>query len=100
MSQLAAKAIISQIEVMDNVFGLFYEVPTTYFSDYANTGEEIGEKLEQSEVPDDILDLILQRKGMKMEKKFAEADEIRDTLRKEGFWVKDVVNGGFEVWKL
>lgn len=66
----------------DRVLGLDLENSKKYL--------EEGQKLE---LPDDIAELLEQRKQARTEKNWALSDQIRDTLREKGYIVKDTKDG-------
>ena len=74
---------------MDQVFGIYYEVPEVDGED-ANgaTNEEEG-----GTIPDDVMDLVLQRTAAKDAKDWELADSLRAKITELGFAVKDVKGG-------
>ena len=48
---------------------------------------------EKQEIPQEILDLIEQRKIARQNKEWAKSDEIRDLIKSKGFEIKDTKNG-------
>ena len=48
---------------------------------------------EKEEIPQDILDLVEQRKIARENKDWAKSDEIRDLINQKGYLVKDTKNG-------
>lgn len=78
-------AILQAIDKMDKVFGIFYQVPMT---------EEEQTKEEESEIiPDEVLDLVVQRTEAKDGKDWELADSLRARILELGFTVKDVKGG-------
>lgn len=56
-------------------------------------GIDITKKKEQKEIPQEILDLMEQRKTARLEKNWAESDRIRDLITEKGYSVKDTKDG-------
>ncbi|KAL7449781.1 hypothetical protein ACHAWC_002758 [Mediolabrus comicus] len=75
---------------MDQVFGIYYEVPEVEGEDNADgaTDEEEG-----GTIPDDVMDLVLQRTAAKDAKDWELADSLRAKITELGFTVKDVKGG-------
>lgn len=73
------------LEKMDQVFGIFYEVPLTNDEEKAAEEEEV--------VPDEVLDLVSQRSAAKEAKDWELADSLRNRITELGFVVKDVKGG-------
>ena len=75
---------------MDQVFGIYYEVPEVDGKDNADdvTNEEGG-----TTIPDDVMDLVLQRTAAKDAKDWELADSLRAKITELGFAVKDVKGG-------
>jgi len=48
---------------------------------------------EKSEIPNNVLSLALHRYDLRRNKKFKEADLVRDELKKSGYYVDDKDNG-------
>ena len=48
---------------------------------------------EKEEIPQEILDLVEQRKAARENKDWAKSDEIRDLINQKGYIVKDTKNG-------
>ncbi len=48
---------------------------------------------EKEEIPQDILDLVEQRKIARENKDWAKSDELRDLINQKGYLVKDTKNG-------
>ena len=51
------------------------------------------ENTEKEEIPQDILDLVEQRKIARENKDWAKSDELRDLINQKGYLVKDTKNG-------
>ena len=79
---------------MDEVFGIFYEVPMTK--------EEEQEESEPKDLttPDEVLELVVQRTNAKEAKDWELADSLRARITELGFAVKDVKGGDPIVTKL
>lgn len=56
-------------------------------------GIKIDKEKEQEQIPQEILDLVEQRKKARVEKNWAESDRIRDLISEKGYTVKDTKNG-------
>ncbi|MCQ2460447.1 MAG: cysteine--tRNA ligase, partial [Ruminococcus sp.] len=63
--------------------------------DLTATAEKTAEKAEadKPQIPDEILELVEQRKNARKEKNFALADEIRDKIAQLGYEVKETRQG-------
>ena len=79
------RAIDEAMTQMDQVFGIFYEVP--------GFEEEESRDDAESQVPDHVLELVSKRTEAKESKDFALADSLRDQLQDLGYTVKDVKGG-------
>lgn len=62
-------------------------------------GIKIAEKKEEQQIPQEVLDLVEQRKVARNEKNWAESDRLRDLIIEKGYNVKDTKEG-VEVSKL
>ena len=58
-----------------------------------------AEKKEEQQIPQEVLDLVEQRKVARSEKNWAESDRLRDLIIEKGYNVKDTKEG-VEVSKL
>ena len=80
---------------MDQVFGIYYEVPQLQgekgTADGANGSSEEGK--EDGAIPDDVMDLVVQRTAAKDAKDWELADSLRVKITELGFAVKDVKGG-------
>merc|ERR1712157_684867 len=85
------KRVLDALKKMDEVFGIYYDVPVVNGHDSAN-GEDGGEE-NGLVVPDTVLDLISQRSAAKDAKDWELADSLRSKITKLGFAVKDVKGG-------
>ena len=56
-------------------------------------GIKITEKKEEEKIPQEILDLVEQRKTARVEKNWAEADRLRDLIAEKGYSVNDTKDG-------
>ena len=56
-------------------------------------GIKITEKEEQEAIPEEILELVEQRKKARQEKNWAESDRLRDLIYEKGYAVKDTKEG-------
>ena len=56
-------------------------------------GIKIDKEKEQEQIPQEILDLVEQRKKAREEKNWTESDRIRDLISEKGYTVKDTKNG-------
>ena len=56
-------------------------------------GIKITEKKEQETIPEEILELVEQRKKARQEKNWAESDRLRDLISEKGYSVKDTKDG-------
>ncbi len=56
-------------------------------------GLQIDKRTEKEEIPEEILELVEQRKLARQERDYAKSDEIRDALKEKGYEVKDTKDG-------
>lgn len=56
-------------------------------------GLKINQKEEIKEIPQEILDLVEQRKQARIEKNWSESDRLRDLIKEKGYTVKDTKDG-------
>ena len=56
-------------------------------------GLKITEKKEEQQIPQEILDLVEQRKVARNEKNWAESDRLRDLIKENGYNIKDTKDG-------
>ena len=56
-------------------------------------GIKIAEKKQEKEIPQEILELVEQRKQARAEKNWAESDRIRDLITEKGYSIKDTKDG-------
>jgi len=85
------KCVLGALNKMDQVFGIYYDVPAVNGED-STSGDDGGEESEVS-VPDDVLELISQRSAAKNAKDWELADSLRSKIAELGFAVKDVKDG-------
>lgn len=84
------------LDRMDKVFGIYYEVP----KEKGKESEEDGGGDDGLSVPDDVMDLVMQRTAAKDAKDWETADSLRAKITELGFAVKDVKGGDPIVSKL
>jgi cysteinyl-tRNA synthetase len=82
---------------MDQVFGIYYEVPQVKGDDGAKNESSSGD---DSAVPENVMDLVIQRNEAKHAKDWELADSLRTMIAELGFVVKDVKGGDPIVSKL
>lgn len=83
------RAARDALEQMDQVFGIFYEVPKP-------EGEKGGDEEEESVdgiIPDEVMELVTRRSAAKEAKDWHLADSLRARIQELGFAVKDVKGG-------
>jgi cysteinyl-tRNA synthetase len=73
------------LEQMDQVFGVYYTVP-------ADENQNV-EKQESDAIPDEVMELVLQRTAAKETQDWELADSLRAKITELGFAVKDVKGG-------
>lgn len=56
-------------------------------------GLKISKEEEKKEIPQEILDLIEQRKQARLEKNWSESDRLRDLIKEKGYTIKDTKDG-------
>ncbi len=74
---------------MDQVFGVFYEVPNEKNDD----GSEKEEEVVDDTIPDEVMELVKSRTEAKDSKDWELADSLRSRITELGFAVKDVKGG-------
>lgn len=84
------RAVGDAMDRMDQVFGIFYQVPATSDSD---DGEGSGSGGEDTSIPEEVLELVVQRTEAKESKDWELADSLRARIAELGFQVKDVKGG-------
>lgn len=80
--EMPARAILTSLMRFDKVLGLRLDSLT-----------EIGGTLQVSDLPEDIRKLIDEREQLRSEKKFSQADKVREKLEKKGYNLKDTPDG-------
>ena len=55
--------------------------------------EPVQKKEQEIEIPQEILDLVEQRKEARKNKEWAKSDELRDILQSKGYQIKDTKEG-------
>ena len=65
--------------------------------DLENSENYLNEKIE---VPQEILDLVEERKNAKANKDYAKADELRDLINSKGYSIKDSAGGEVQIEKI
>ena len=81
-NQVKSKDFANLLEEFDKILGL----------DIINSKKYLEEQ-EKIELPEEILDLVNQRKEARKNKNWAESDRIRDLLKEKGYLVKDTKDG-------
>lgn len=95
---LAGIASVQQaLDKMDQVFGIYYDVPKEN-----GAGESDEEDTDEggASVPEDVIELVVQRTAAKDSKDWGLADSLRAQITALGFAVKDVKGGDPIVSKL
>jgi cysteinyl-tRNA synthetase len=85
---IGLKRIYDVIKSMDQVFGVFYNVPKSI-----NNTNQNDSAVDNNSIPDEVMELVRSRAIAKDSKDWALADSIRDQLTGLGYTVKDVKNG-------
>jgi len=83
-------SIQQALDKMDQVFGIYYEVPKE--KGVENDDKDGGDDTDLS-VPDDVMDLVSQRTAAKDAKDWELADSLRAKITELGYSVKDVKGG-------
>ncbi len=81
------QAVHNAIQQMDQVFGIFYEVPSN------EEDKNDGDDDDSDSIPQEVLELVQSRTSAKDAKDWSLADELRDRITELGFVVKDVKGG-------
>lgn len=68
--------------------------------DLINSEKYIQQNTEITDIPNEVLELIEQRKNAKVEKDYTRADEIRDQIKQLGYEIKDKPNNEVEIIKI
>jgi len=80
------KKVQQALQQMDKVFGVYYTVPS------ANGEGDVKEETE-TPIPDEVMELVMQRTAAKEMKDWELADSLRAKITELGFVVKDVKGG-------
>ena len=83
------KTISDALIQMDKIFGIFYDVPLT--EEQQKAAEDGTDDVD--EVPEEVLQLVVQRTEAKDSKDWELADSLRSRITELGFAVKDVKGG-------
>ena len=87
---LAGLASVQQaLDKMDQVFGIYYDVP----KEKGGESDEEDTDEEGASVPEDVMELVVQRTAAKDGKDWELADSLRAQITALGFAVKDVKGG-------
>ena len=78
------------LKQMDQVFGIYYEVPQIKEEDAAAGSDD---SVHGGAIPEDVMDLVVQRTVAKDAKDWELADSLRAKITELGFAVKDVKGG-------
>lgn len=84
LPQADAKYLLSALDRMDSVFGIFYE-PARYDAGKGAGGDSEGELVELPEV---MTELLARRLAARENKDWATADAVRDEIKALGYAVK------------
>lgn len=84
-----ATNILEAFRTIDSVFGVFYDVPTTYFR--SSSTSKISEDMDK--IMEEVKVLAQKRLDLKLQKLYNEADEIRKQINALGYEVKDTKDG-------
>ncbi|KAL9185276.1 hypothetical protein ACHAXT_003053 [Thalassiosira profunda] len=84
------KRVQDALDQMDRVFGIYYDVPKAEGEANDDEGGVNGEV----SVPEDVMDLVVQRTAAKDAKDWELADSLRAKITELGFSVKDVKGDG------
>jgi cysteinyl-tRNA synthetase len=84
------KQVQQALDKMDQVFGIYYEVPKAADERSGEEDEADGDSLV---VPDEVMELVMQRTAAKDSKDWELADSLRKKITELGFAVKDVKGG-------
>jgi cysteinyl-tRNA synthetase len=89
LDTVGLKAIQLAIQKMDQVFGIFYEVPVS-----AEESKDLATRDEESAtIPGEVLDLVSKRTAAKEAKDWELADSLRKRITELGFAIKDSKDG-------
>jgi cysteinyl-tRNA synthetase len=82
---IGLKRVSQALQQMDRVFGVYYDVP--------RIDDQNDEEPQSETVPDEVMELVLQRSAAKDTKDWDLADSLRSKIAALGFAVKDVKDG-------
>jgi len=84
------ESILKAMDQMDQIFGVFYEVPLTKEEEEQ---QQNGDGGDDASVPEEVLQLVSERTAAKDAKDWELADSLRSRITELGFAVKDVKGG-------
>jgi cysteinyl-tRNA synthetase len=95
LDTMGLQCIGNAIRQMDRVLGIFYEVPMTVEEKKAAdiAAGENGSDHDSSIIPDEVMQLVVQRTEAKESKDWELADSLRRRVTELGFEIKDVKGG-------
>lgn len=93
LSVKTASNIDSCLVDFDRVLGIYYEVPSSYFSEASAHDGNGTAAITEETIPDFLLQLLADRAEARKQRDFSRADEIRDKIVNEGYVVKDTPAG-------
>ncbi len=93
VSIITANLFLQSLQKIDKVFGIFYQVPASYFGGFQSDKEK-----KEENIPEELVILASRRKEAKLSKDFNTADNLRQIILDAGYVVKDTKDG-FELIK-
>lgn len=66
---------------------------------FADIKDVLGLKLVEPKLPDKIIELAEERKKLRKQNNFKQADKIRKKIEQEGYQIRDVGQDQYEIWK-
>lgn len=87
------RAVRDAMDGMDEVFGIFYDVPKPRREDGTVDEDEDEEDGGGGTVPEEVMELVSERTAAKEAKDWGLADSLRDRIKDMGYVVKDVKGG-------
>jgi cysteinyl-tRNA synthetase len=93
------KSIVDAIRQMDEIFGIFYDVPLTDEEEKERAAkrskgdDDDGSDLAPDSIPSEVMQLVMRRSEAKEAKDWELADSLRTRITELGFAVKDVKGG-------
>ena len=84
--------VLQALDQMDQVFGIYYDVPKAKGGESEDGGNSIDEGDDVS-IPEEVMELVVQRTAAKEAKNWELADSLRAKLTELGYAVKDVKGG-------